>query len=93
VNYNTLYSLSESVGKCFGDNVVRAIHIGIDKAALGCTEQATVDSSPCVHRSFLRKLTIQETALRGIAFLLRYHGDARQVRFVRQHVYQRSMGD
>jgi len=44
VNYHTRFPLPEGSRDCFSDNVVRAIHIGIDQPAVADSEQAALDA-------------------------------------------------
>jgi hypothetical protein len=69
VNDNTLYPL-ESLGECFGDDIVCAVDIGVDQRAIGGPEQTAPDPPSGIPRPFLGRLSIQEAAFRSVAFLL-----------------------
>ena len=59
--YNALYSLSgKRCGKCFSDNVVTAVHVGIDTGAVARLEQAALNAPTSITFVFLDWLKVKE---------------------------------
>lgn len=85
--------MPEGLWDCFADDVVRAVHIGIDASASAGTEQAPLDSFAHVVGLMTDWLVVKEAALAGMAFLLQDHLYSYQLCLVGEHVDEASMGD
>ena len=85
VNYNTHSPVAKGVRDHFGDDIIRAIHIGVDPPAAGGAEYPTLHPSACIALLMSNLLTIQETALASIALLGLVDADTDQGGFVFQH--------
>jgi hypothetical protein len=70
------------IGRCFHENVVRAIHIGIDQSTITGSEQTARNPLASVHIVMLDWLIIQEADLGGVGLLAHDHGDTGQIRLI-----------
>lgn len=81
----------EGVWDCFADDIVRAIHIGIDASAVAGTEQASFDPLASVGFLLLDRLVIQKAALAGIGLFGDDDPNAYQFGFIGQHLNEAGM--
>ena len=87
VNYNTRFPLPEGSRDCFSQNVVRAIHVGIDDLPpISGAEQPARDTLAGVVLVVLDWLAIQEAALASVALIREHDLDAYQLGFIGQHL-------
>ena len=84
-------SIAEGVRDHFGNDIVRAVHIGIDLSACCCVKEATFDALAQIRRVFANHLTIEKAALAGVALLSAVNRDTYQRRLVLQHRNESSM--
>src|SRR5574340_1209375 len=88
VNYNTLYSLAKGVRSYFAQDVISAVHIGIEADPTLGTIEPTLDALATEGRIRSprniggERIPIQEAGLAGIAFLRDHDLNAHQFRFV-----------
>ncbi len=92
-NYNALYPSRKSGRECMPQNVVRPIHVGVNRAAIRSHERGPLDAAATIGGLLADRLQVQEGALRGVAFFLDDDPDAGQCGFVGQHLDEGRVGD
>jgi hypothetical protein len=86
VNYYTRFPVAKGVRDCFPNDVVRAIHIGIDQPPICGAEQAPRDALARVPRLMLDWLIIEKAALAGVTLVRQDDLNAYQFSLVAQHL-------
>jgi hypothetical protein len=84
--------VAEGVWDHFEHDIVRAIHIGVDCSATRCAEEPTLHPLAHILRVMFQLLTIEKTALAGIALLRAVYSNAHQSCFILQHRDEAGMG-
>src|SRR5437660_5552929 len=94
---NSLYSLAKGVGRCFAQNVVRAVHIRIEEPLARCPVQATFHPSPAEARLLFHFpigrdcIAVEETGLARVALFLQHHLYSDESGLVAEHVHKARM--
>ncbi len=76
VNYYTRFPVAKGVRDCFSENVVGAIHIGIDELTVCGAEQPALDAPADILFVMPNRLIIEEAALTGMALVHQNDRDA-----------------
>jgi hypothetical protein len=59
---------SKRIRHCLADDVIGAVHVGIDQGAIMRPKQPAVDSCACIAQMFGDSFPIEETTFRRVAF-------------------------
>jgi hypothetical protein len=84
VNCPPSTSSLKGVGCYFSEDVVRAVHVGIDERAELATEHAPLDTPPHVVIVMPNPFSIKKAAFARVAFFCDGDGDPNKLSFVRE---------
>ena len=86
MDYHTPDPIAKGVWDCFSDDVVRAVHVGIDPPTVCGAKHPACDPRAHIAFAVSNRLGIQKAAFARVALVDRAYFDADQFRLVLEHL-------